>query len=290
MWLWQPRQRKLWTRLLFCSCWLHGILCVLLFVVYHGSQVDVHVIVSKPSPDSQVQIRFVPLAKSIKQRKQVGKSGVQKKQAQKKQKKQVIQKKVSKPVVKKTSKSPAKLPLPLRQGYAGQVDKLGANGVGKKAAVIKQAVKPAEKPKPLLQPSPVRPEFIEGGIEERASAQEIKQEVVPEKEVVKNEPEKESVQDDPEILYIGQAERDAILMQELIQQEIEERWRPPVGLSKELVCDIKVVVGWNGKAERVEIEKASGVLVYDIQARATVLAMNFPKLACGKQLCMHFKQ
>jgi len=92
------------------------------------------------------------------------------------------------------------------------------------------------------------------------------------------------------IVYVGRVELHEMHMQEQIAQEIAQRWKPPRGLSKDLVCQIKATIDWDGKVKKAVIEKPSGVLVYDATARASVMAMSFPKGVWGKELVLHFKQ
>jgi hypothetical protein len=91
-------------------------------------------------------------------------------------------------------------------------------------------------------------------------------------------------------VYVGQVEWDALQVQTDIKHEIERHWRPPAGLSRDLVCQIKVVVTWEGAVDSLVVVQRSGVLAYDVHARATVAAMKFPKATWGKELIIHFKQ
>ena len=83
-------------------------------------------------------------------------------------------------------------------------------------------------------------------------------------------------------MYIGQLEQDALQLQEEIQREIEQHWKPPVGLGDDVVCQIQAIIGWDGTVHSLHIQQKSGVLAYDMHARSAVLAMKFPEAAWVK--------
>jgi hypothetical protein len=91
-----------------------------------------------------------------------------------------------------------------------------------------------------------------------------------------------------DVVYVGQAEMDALRIQQEIQKEIEAHWKPPAGLGAERSCQIKIVVDWQGKAHALDMIKPSGLLLYDVSARNAVLAMSFPSTAFGKELVITF--
>lgn len=89
-------------------------------------------------------------------------------------------------------------------------------------------------------------------------------------------------------IYVGQAELDSLRVQQEIQQEIETHWSPPAGLADVSSCQIKALIDWQGAAHDVQMVKASGVLLYDVSARAAVQAICFPQGARGKELVITF--
>lgn len=89
---------------------------------------------------------------------------------------------------------------------------------------------------------------------------------------------------------ISQKEQDARDLQVLLQEEMQEHWHPPVGLSKDLVCEMVVCVDAHGNVSHFDFVTTSGVLVYDVHAQSTLMAMEYPKQAWGKQLTITFKQ
>lgn len=89
-------------------------------------------------------------------------------------------------------------------------------------------------------------------------------------------------------IYVGQAELDGLKLQQEIQQEIEMHWRPPVGLADAGGCQIKAFIDGQGMAVNLQMVKASGVLLYDVSARAAMQAICFPPIARGKELVITF--
>lgn len=89
-------------------------------------------------------------------------------------------------------------------------------------------------------------------------------------------------------VYMGQVEMEEMNRQEELQQVITQYWRPPVGLQEGLECTLTFVVDADGNAAQVEIQKTSGVLVYDMAARMAVAQMQMPQWARGKELSITF--
>lgn len=79
-------------------------------------------------------------------------------------------------------------------------------------------------------------------------------------------------------------------MREAITSEIELRWKPPKGLSKELACELRICIGQGGKVVECAINKPSGVLIYDMAARVAARAMSLPRWAWGKEFTIAFRQ
>ena len=91
-------------------------------------------------------------------------------------------------------------------------------------------------------------------------------------------------------VYVGQVEMEALRMQQQLQREMSQHWKPPVGLTKDLECVLKVLVDWSGNVSETGVNKSSGVLMYDISARTAVAQMQMPQWARGKEFNITFKQ
>lgn len=105
----------------------------------------------------------------------------------------------------------------------------------------------------------------------------------------------QEIPDDQIIVGVGETADESMSAEQAriyqcIEQEIVSRWKPPRGLSKDLVCHIKCCVGGNGTVISCHAAKSSGVLVYDMAARSAARGMNLPRWAWGKEFTIVFKQ
>jgi hypothetical protein len=75
-----------------------------------------------------------------------------------------------------------------------------------------------------------------------------------------------------------------------LQKELVQKWKPPIGVSPECVCEIGFSVSKTGTLQNLKIIKSSGVVMYDISARQALYAMTMPQWTHGKQLTINFKQ
>jgi len=89
-------------------------------------------------------------------------------------------------------------------------------------------------------------------------------------------------------VFVGQQEYDFLQMYRCIQEQIEQCWRPPSGLHGVRTCHIRVVIDWQGAIASTAIEKGSGILTYDISARASLASISFPRSAYGKEIVINF--
>lgn len=89
---------------------------------------------------------------------------------------------------------------------------------------------------------------------------------------------------------VSQKEQDMYELQQALQEELQMHWHPPTGLSKDLLCEISIQLDAKGHVHHYDFVTASGVLVYDIHAQATIMQMHYPHYAWGKQLTITFKQ
>ena len=101
-----------------------------------------------------------------------------------------------------------------------------------------------------------------------------------------NQPETEAM----EALILGREDLVALQIYTNIQNEISQYWKPPIGLSRDLECDIKASIDGNGKISKISVEKCSGVLIYDTSARMAFMQAQMPKEVYGKEIILTFKQ
>ncbi len=102
------------------------------------------------------------------------------------------------------------------------------------------------------------------------------------------QPVKKVEQKTPPIM--SQKEYDTLALQQSLQEELETHWQPPTGLAKDLSCEVKVSLDRQGSIKQLDFIVPSGVLIYDIHAQSTLIALQYPKQTWGKQLTVTFKQ
>lgn len=85
------------------------------------------------------------------------------------------------------------------------------------------------------------------------------------------------------VSFVGRHDLEKYEIQEKIKAEITKHWKFPFGVSKTTSCELGVTVGVDGKALLVMIKKGSGVLVYDMSAKAAAYQSQFPKEMYGKE-------
>jgi len=328
MWSWLPknvrRRIAFWGRLILFSSMLHTVFLFFLFVVYKGETAVYTVNIKRSILKSGVPIIFMPLKKvvgksNLNKNIVVNKTSVLQKQASKKKKiiKQSAKKKVSakkkavsvvsKPKKKTTVKKksvpekksmPKKLvkkkilrqaqderekPTPKKKRQEKEIE-------NKKKELQKKSDKQKEKPKDIKQEKRV----VEKKIAEKETVKKHisaeKKEKVPIKEKNHQPIVQESVVPKQEAIYIGRHELDALYMEQAIKDEVSKHWRPPLGLPKDLLCTINVLVGWDGSIKNVVVSQSSGVLMYDISARNTLSKLELPRWSRGKEIKIIFNQ
>ncbi len=75
-----------------------------------------------------------------------------------------------------------------------------------------------------------------------------------------------------------------------LQKELVQKWKPPIGVSPDCMCEISFFVNSTGAIEDLKMVKSSGVVMYDISARQALFAMKMPQWSYGKPFTISFKQ
>jgi len=131
--------------------------------------------------------------------------------------------------------------------------------------------------------------------------QEVKKEKVIEKKIIKNQQQKKIVKKEPEKKknvipkpipkkeQVGHREFNMLQLQEKIQEAVEGVWSAPPGCLQATECTMKITIGWDGKVLQAEVQKSSGVLLYDITVEHAIPKIDFPHGAWGKTLTLAFK-
>ena len=71
--------------------------------------------------------------------------------------------------------------------------------------------------------------------------------------------------------------------------EITKAWHPPAGLGGTLSCQVKVALTHNGSVSQVSLEQSSGVLAFDMAARAAMWRVKaYPRALWGREVVIVF--
>ena len=160
-----------------------------------------------------------------------------------------------------------------------------------KIITIEQSITPEQLPK---NKSEIKKEIIE----------EIKPEIVDineSKPVVEESEQKtdltfEEQQDIPDDIdidnatFIGYQQIDSLAVKNKIQQEIQQNFKAPIGIKKNVSCELTVFISDKGKSKTVTITKSSGILIYDSSARAMLRKIEFPQEVWNKTITIALGQ
>ena len=157
--------------------------------------------------------------------------------------------------------------------------------VAKKESIAEKkeqaAAETDKKIEPVAQVAPVQPEPV------KQEAPELVQTVQPDQEIIESD-DLDDVADDTDIdlhnvSFVGRYDLEKYEIEEKIKTEITKHWKFPFGVSKTTSCELSVTVGTDGNALLVTVKKSSGVLVYDMSAKAAAYQSRFPKEVYGKE-------
>jgi len=279
MWPWQQkvsRKTIFWGKIILFSSVSHFVALFFVFFVYRGDNFIFKVSVNTSVCSSGADIIYLPLQKTVSPNFNKQGTAITKKPIKSSPKKitpKPVLSKVEGPKIKPKRKTTTLVkPKPkitkVAKAKPQKVKKVVKKDLPKKKKIAKKSVvKKTEKIKVAQKTKTVQPKLREH------------------KEIVS---QSDNAAKNP--VYLGRHDLEALRLQDAIQGEVEKNWRPPVGLSKDLSCCVKVLVGWDGSIEHVTIDKPSGVLVYDIAARMAVARLQMPQMAKGKEINITFKQ
>lgn len=94
---------------------------------------------------------------------------------------------------------------------------------------------------------------------------------------------------DTNIVYLGQAEMDALQAQEYIQQELAQHWAPPSGMRSDLFAVVTLTVDFEGAIKKVDLATSSGNLLFDTAAKKAASQITPARWTFGKELSITFK-
>lgn len=272
MWFWQqsvPKNISLWSKIAAVAAFMHGMVLFLVLFVYRGYG-EYHIDVVSTMLDHQATVVLMPLHK-----------------------------KVSHPVAVKPSRKEQNVAPAVQESVAIAPKSEGVQqpvpattALVQERPVVKKPIIQKTRAKKRKQHSHERQKkfVVEPVVQKMPVAPDVKPEPMPLQDNQTQNVSQNIEAMDNDVLYVGRAQLEALQMQTEIQQEVERRWKPPVGLSKELLCYIRVTIDWQGVVQKAYVEKPSGVLIYDVHARNAAREIVFPKTAWGKEIVLHFKQ
>ncbi len=268
-----PRQSTYFAKLFGVSSFLHVVVIFGIVCLWHKPQHNAHqlIINRRISPASIV---LLPLVKTVPG------SLVALSQQQKKTPKSVAQPKV-KPVQPKKVVQPKKEGPPKQTKSTALVKKEQPKPKASPAKKQSPVKKPA--PKPVVKKTAPTPKVVPIQPTHKATADKQKKEAVAPQDLA-------STTTNPEIIYVGRDDLVLLNNHRVMQENIERAWKPPVGLSKDLMCTVAVAVNSNGTIESLSVEESSKVLSYDVTARMALSKVAFPKMFWGKKMVITFKQ
>ncbi len=181
---------------------------------------------------------------------------------------------------------------------SGQQDKL----FGKKTEFKNSTVQKKNAPKKVESPKTALVQKVQKHVAKPQVLEKKAQKIVEQKPEFPKQQEKKAEQPKPiaqkqveqpkedDVIYLGRDDLVLLALHNRVQEEIQKTWHPPVGLSKDLACTIKVKINNKGLVADFVMEESSRVISYDISARMALSTMSFPKELWAKEVVITFKQ
>jgi len=85
-------------------------------------------------------------------------------------------------------------------------------------------------------------------------------------------------------------EVEALRRNALLQKELVNNWKPPVGTALGTSCELSFYVDNQGNIKKPTVAKSSGIMMYDISARQALFSMKMPQWTHGKTITITFTQ
>lgn len=90
--------------------------------------------------------------------------------------------------------------------------------------------------------------------------------------------------DGPIVIARSAQEAAALTIQLQLQEELLRVWHPPVGIDDAVSCQVRVLLDATGIVQQIEMIKPSGMLLFDVSARAAVQQAVWPRGVWGTTL------
>jgi len=276
-----------WGKLFIFTSFSHLLGLMLLFFVYQGETFVYNVVVNNAILASGASIVYLPFKKTVSAN--FNTVAMQKKKIVNPIKKATM---LAKPKSKKKQKKQIAIKKALEKKKIKKV-KIKEKPKKKKTKLQKKDTRPVKKKNVPKKDRPKKKVESKQKIQKNKKVSNAKKSsMVAKKNAVSKKASTNNLvkHGGQELIYIGRHDLEALRVQEVIQREVEMNWRPPVGLSKELACILKVLIDWDGGIKKVSVVKSSSVLIYDISARRSIAKLQLPRSVRGKEINITFKQ
>lgn len=286
LWLRQrlPRKNLFLFKLSVISALTHLVLCFGLFFMYkeyhHVLLLQVH---ANHNPDDVI-VRLLPISVKKSKVNRVAKRTVV--SIKKQPKKTVTKKKVMQLAqVKKITPKPKPVikPKPVVKPEQKKI-------IEPKAIEKRQVKKPVEKTvQEIKKVEPKVEKIVPKPVEKKPEI--VKEEPVPVQEVSKEESKPEPVVEQVEenVRYVTHKELRGIDLENAVQAAVQEVWAPPIGVGQEIMSEVQVTVGWDGKLVESKILKLSEIVIYDVAVQEALEDIKFPRQVWGKEIKIAFR-
>jgi len=280
MWPWQQKSMQkrylLWAKLLLISCSFHLVFFLWLFFLHHDPLFDIAITVdSRLFGQRGTPVLFVPFKSKGTVRAGNVAGLVQRSFPMGEQKK----KKTS---IQQTKKSKCKVEVPQKK----QAKKPTVKNKEQKSVKQKKTNVRKLKAKQTVSTKKEIKKEAKNVVAVKNKPTKIQNKMMPSKianvNAVRNK--------NQGVVEVNYLEVEAYRRQVLLQEELAKCWKRPIGVPHYCVCQIKVVVNWDGIVKKLDVAKSSGVLMYDVAARSALQTMKMPTWSKGKSLTITFRQ
>lgn len=97
-------------------------------------------------------------------------------------------------------------------------------------------------------------------------------------------------QTDQDNVVVAFTDREMLLYQRVVQQEIERTWQPPLGVPKGTECTVRFEIADNGNIKSVILVHRSDVLIFDLSTLRSARKCMFAQCLWGKIFQVDFRQ
>ncbi len=311
MLLWQLKNARnrhlLWLKLLACSFTMHLLFVGMLFFGYRDSKPSHTFTMHNHAINTRVAVVLIPTMQktnvSATARKTVVALNVehdvkitkQKKAATKLTQlkpepiKKVIPKKPAPAKVVQKKTTPAKAtPIKTEPSFAKATADRPKKTASAKVEPLKTEpvkIEPVKTEPKKATPAKVESSFAKATADRPAATNPVAKEMI-ETPIQSHE---QPVPDGPVTIEVPYNQAREFYQQEALRKELSRHWTPPHGISDTSMCEITTYVGNNGVVTDSVITQSSGILMYDVSARAAILAMDLPRWTWGTSFTITFK-